>query len=606
MVNSHIMLLTAPTFISLLFSLFYLVVGHPGHTDPPSPTTPLPLIPVPKHKGGLVRDCFPICHGIICNEFNFTAWWKRAEFVGDEYEIKLIDQSCNNFHQNSTTLWITQDFGTCGATIVEKKDVIIQRNTAIFTVRNVTANIAREHVYKYNLLCRFARKNNASIGYKLVQGLKETVDLDAASEFDISIDVYTSTTFLITNSYPVTISINQPVYIGIRKVHSNKHFKMIVEHCFATPTAHEATSSSYVFFLNKCPTDPTFRVIDTNDKDLFSFVITAFRFIKLSKSIYVHCRAIMCQTDSTSQQCQQSCTQPRIRRTTGKRSIPNFGSRVFENSEVEEIQNITSSRILLVQKRTCGDMICPAESRCIELYPAVCRCNDEHVYSNIQGRCLKDRILSITGIHSNSRWVRTFGDDSSEDFFRFANELELSLKDLFQKIPVRHIEGTKVVKARKGRGVVVDIQVMYKKQSTPEDVFNTLIKPFTSNNFSFTKTLRMSNINSDSVPKIFQGTYATIHEEDVTKPKPRITPAKIKPTLSRKIHVDQEEKEGTLKPLVTQSKKRSGVEGPGDKRDLKENTLIWVLIAISFVVVFLIGALICHYKRNIYYHVMTW
>jgi hypothetical protein len=599
------------------------VEGHAGYHPPPPQNhhdhdnyghSSLHEV-TPKHLG----DC-NVCHGIVCNEFNFTAWWHRAEFVGDEYDVALIDTTCNNFHQNRTAVWITSAFGTCGSAIVENKKFIAQKNTATLTVRNVTSNIAREHVYKYNLECLYARRNNASTGYQLVQGIKKTVDLNAESEFDISIDIYTSSSYLIKSGLPVTISMNQPIYVGIRKIHNNKHFKMIVEQCFATPTA-SVSGISYVFFQNKCGTDPSFKIVPTGDKDLFSFVITAFRFVEISKSIYMHCRAIMCQTTSRSSQCTQACQQSstaiaasRRHRRRAHHDFSFQSSDILNNADVEEVQNITSKKIVFVEKRTCGDVACVRHSTCIDLYPAVCRCNPDYVYSSIEMTCVKDRVIKIDGLHVKSAWVRTYGDDSSVDFTRFATDSETHLMDAFQKLRITHVEGVKVMNARQQKGVAtVDVSLLYKQYSSPEDILETFIKPFADQEPAFLLKLKKTMIGADVIPQIFQGTYA---------PGPK-QPTKVKPTAgsvdtARKVEEDSStvtqhvKKKDTGKGEVTAAVDKTSSGGSSNSTTttvvgyFEQRTLMWVLLAVSLATVILVVGLVCHYKRTIYYHLMTW
>ena len=560
----------------------------------------------------------------MCNEFNFTAWWHRAEFVGDEYDVELIDTTCNNFHQNQTTVWITSAFGTCGSAIVESKKYIAQKNTATLTVRNITSNIAREHVYKYNLECLYARRNNASTGYQLVQGIKKTVDLNAESEFDISIDIFTSSSYLIKSGLPVTISMNQPIYVGIRKIHNNKHFKMIVEQCFATPTASES-GISYTFFQNKCGTDRSFKIVRTGDKDLFSFVITAFRFVKISKAIYMHCRAVMCQTTSRSAQCTQACGQHSSSNIRGSRRhrrdshrAPDFSLQsstdIFDNTEIEEVQNITSKKIVFVDKRTCGDVSCVAHSTCFDLYPAVCRCDPDYVKSSDDLSCVKERLMKIDGLHVKSAWVRTYGDVNSEDFTRFATDSEGHLMKAFHALRITHVEGVKVINARQEKGVsVVDVSLLYKQNSFPEDILETFVKPFANQEPAFLLKLEKTMIGADIVPQIFHGTYAPGAK----------SASKVKPTPGRDVDIAANEDADESSTTKHEEKGGGGkVEVPspainvnrvGERNStttevgyFEQRTLLWVLLALAFVAILLLIGLFCHFKRTIYYHLMTW
>lgn len=623
-------------------------------------------------------------HTILCNEFNVTTAWSKSAFRGDEYDVKLLDNTCNNFKQNRTTVWITSDFGTCGSTIIEHRNVIIQKNTAFLTVRNITGSIAREHIYKYNLQCLFQRKNNASTDYKVVQGIKKTVELAAESAFDISINIFTSSSFLIKSIHPITVSMNQPIFVGIKKVNTNGNFKMIVEQCFATPTP-STKGMKYVFFDNRCSLDSSFRMIQ-NDDHKFSFVIKTFRFVKTSKSIYIHCRAYICQKKSKSSQCEQKCGGRRNARNRVTRGIKiQNQNELFNNIEIKEIQNITTTRIVLVEKKTCNDLSCPINSQCFELYPAVCRCNSGLVFSSEKESCIDKRILRLIGLHLKTRWVYTYANNTSHDFLSLATNIEKKLRNVFLRVQVsQHIEGIKVISAKESNGVAINVHLVHKESTTVEETSNKLINLFTNKETSVLSIFHQNNIKSDPVPSIesdssgtvrkiyFVSTAAPVRRAQTPITQKKITdPPTTKNVKTTKVIVStskptskvittgkpmQEQRVTTPKPIIrtvilqtkqpaqkvdtqaarpvspklalvttqvtpcllnsTRTHPRITTYCPPYNGSLTketiivvtgENTLtITIILSISFVLVLIVTILLCHYKRNIYYHVLTW
>ena len=73
---------------------------------------------------------------------------------------------------------------------------------------------------------------------------------------------------------------------------------------FATPTS-DRSDVSYTFFYNKCQVDPSYQRIASSSPHQYNFKVEAFKFIRLSKSVYIHCRLAVCKSNSTSPTCTQ-------------------------------------------------------------------------------------------------------------------------------------------------------------------------------------------------------------------------------------------------------------------------------------------------------------
>ena len=173
----------------------------------------------------------------------------------------------------------------------------------------------------------------------------------------------------------------------------------------------------------------------------------------------------------------------------------------------------------------------------------------------------------------------------------------------FRKLRIsEHIEGVKVTKAKRKQGVLLDFNILYAQRSTPEDINETFIKPFANQDPSFLSTLRQSNVYTDILPYVFQGTYAPISVID-SKPTKVVKTERVETLVTpemevteRTIHVEE-----ASVPVVSRNSTGSG----STISYSQQRTLLWVLLAISFVAIILVISLVCHYKRHIYYHLMT-
>ena len=102
------------------------------------------------------------------------------------------------------------------------------------------------------------------------------------------------------------------MYFGITKKNTDENIKIVVQDCYATTSKEISNNLHYLFYKNKCPLDETFKVIKV-DSSNFNFVINAFRYIEVSKAVFIQCGLWVCTKTSTDSECIQGCS-PRKRR----------------------------------------------------------------------------------------------------------------------------------------------------------------------------------------------------------------------------------------------------------------------------------------------------
>ena len=524
-------------FVSLLF---VNAMAHQRHGVPPtvvSSSREVTQIHV-HHPHATITGNKPV-FSIVCSELNVTGYWMRTPFVGNILQVSLIDSECNKFSTNLTNFWITAPFGACGSVIEAHEHVIIQRNSATVKVINVTNNvISREHVYKYNMECVFPRKKNVSIGdhYNVTDSITRTINSSSLGTFKTFIAVYDSPSFMRRAITPVTVTTNQPIYIGIKKITENKNFRMIVQQCFATPSSNIHDVTSYIFFHNKCALDSTFKMINWNQHE-FNFVIKTFKFIKISQVVYIHCRIYICRTNSTSPLCDQTCSYRK------RRDVKSYGARAHSSykiqpenhlhrnihdvylyrmrnemslyrkrrslddeyfsgtSELEDVRYITSSRILYVKKHSCQDVNCPFHSTCVDLYPAVCFCDAGYVLKFKTNTCVSTGILNVVGLHLNKTWMESYSDTKSMEFRHLAYKTEMELRRLFHALYLPEIQGVKITRARKG-SVILDFNLIVSDTSTEMTTYDSLVRAILIGNKTGLSLFREMEIIPEILPTI--------------------------------------------------------------------------------------------------------
>lgn len=428
---------------------------------------------------------------VECSNTAVTGYWPKSLFSGSIEGVFLANSSCNDFASNETHVWISASFDTCGSFSEQHDNFISQGNSASIKVKYSDNIIYRLENHLYNMKCMFSRTQNISLfqgGFEVTNSTSytKTINSSEIAEYDITMSIYTSTDFLTKSPAPLKVAINEPIHIGVKKAGSTSKTKIIVEKCFATPTS-SIDDDSYIFFHNKCPLDSSFQIMKSNHND-FNFVFNAFRFIQLSKSVYVHCRILICKSDSKTEQCTQTCSSRKKRSAKTSR---------IEISGLE-VAYVTSHRIEYIKKASCFDLNCPAHSQCIHTYPAMCRCNVGYVFSYVEHKCKNERILKLNQLHLNMTWNEAYANTNSLEFMELANKTESDLMKTFTALELKEIEGVRVYNPRRG-SIIFDVHVIYSRSTTNTEAFKKIVSIMTSGNEKIKKVLTSSRILTDKV-----------------------------------------------------------------------------------------------------------
>ena len=158
--------------------------------------------------------------------------------------------------------------------------------------------------------CLFPRKTDVSTseGYNTSEVARE-YNVLSSSKFKTTISMFDSTSYATQLSYPIQVTLNELIYVGVSKDNPQDDIKLVVQDCYATASGRIDDSLSYLFNKDKCPLDATFQ-IKSITKGSFNFVINAFRFIQISKSVDICSRSFLnfsaspgCTTRTTHRRC---------------------------------------------------------------------------------------------------------------------------------------------------------------------------------------------------------------------------------------------------------------------------------------------------------------
>lgn len=411
------------------------------------------------------------CHGNIffgqgftvdCESDNLKGAWEKTLFPSNSsVSITLNNPACNAYETTNTHFFVSVPMHGCGAIVSKDNDTIVYENTArIMATQVLQGTVTRKHMYIYKMRCEMDRRMTVSTstyfnasGVALDGGdFNDTAD----AKVDASIDLYSSSSFNIPADSPITVTSQQPMFVGINQKNNQQNVKLVVTQCLATPT-RDIRGVAYTFFDKKCPLDPSFKQV-TAGPHHFNFQMDAFTFIEVRGSVYIHCHLFVCPLNSTSSACQQQC---HLRQ---RRSADN-------ETPLDEL-SVISEAISFRKVDTCVDTTCPLNAVCIDMYPAVCRCKSGYVYDLLEGECRNENLISIRGIHLRDDFVGSYSDPTSVDFYRYAIKLEEALNKMVTSRD--GIIGVKVVKATKG-SVVVDVLVLHSPTVTSREAYDVFV-----------------------------------------------------------------------------------------------------------------------------------
>ncbi|KAK3699746.1 hypothetical protein QZH41_015591, partial [Actinostola sp. cb2023] len=133
--------------------------------------------------------------------------------------------------------------------------------------------------------------------------------------FTFLMDLFTDkdyTTSYKSKDYPISVQINDPVYVQYQVLSEKGDLYVFAEQCLATTTTRSTSSPSYVFLDEGCPRDDTM-VYNYAINRKQNFTIKAFRFIADHPVVYLHCLLMVCHSSSNSSKCATGCRK-KIRR----------------------------------------------------------------------------------------------------------------------------------------------------------------------------------------------------------------------------------------------------------------------------------------------------
>jgi len=198
---------------------------------------------------------------------------------------------------------------------------------------------------------------------------------------------------------------------------------MVVQNFWAAVEATEEFSNyKYTFFSKGCALDSTFETL-TETANTFRFKIDAFVLLMLKSQTYLTCSLYVCTVDSGTPECNFGCNKARKRRSID--SDLTVAQEILVRNRRSALTSIRrsqidmglaiSNQIQFIQKPTCTTLKCPIDSKCIENYPAFCRCQNNLVMDIQKLECTSRNLVEMSA-PTELTWIPEYSNANSNAF----------------------------------------------------------------------------------------------------------------------------------------------------------------------------------------------
>ncbi|XP_046892014.1 zona pellucida-like domain-containing protein 1 [Hypomesus transpacificus] len=184
----------------------------------------------------------------------------------------------------------------------------------------------------YHFSCRYPLEyllNNTKIVASSVS--VATSDNNGTFIDTLSMSVYNDTNYTYPLTVPATgLELRTKIYVEVKATNLTGNFNVLLDHCFATPSAYNMSNSDKHSFFTGCSVDLRTKVTTNGLSTNAKFNFEAFRFVEHrdqdKSSTFIHCILRLCEPNK----CQELLNACRRR----KRSVMPFGTESSDSATV--------------------------------------------------------------------------------------------------------------------------------------------------------------------------------------------------------------------------------------------------------------------------------
>ncbi|GCB82708.1 hypothetical protein scyTo_0022067 [Scyliorhinus torazame] len=142
----------------------------------------------------------------------------------------------------------------------------------------------------------------------VVQSVVNVVLPEGAGTYEVVMIMYRDPQYQETfTQTPVTLSVNDRVYIGIRASGIDPdQFVLTLDNCWTTPVSNPSSQTRWSLISNQCPnTLSEVQIAESGISPIGRFSFAVFKFVGDVNQLYLHCQIQLCNFQTT--RCSASC-----------------------------------------------------------------------------------------------------------------------------------------------------------------------------------------------------------------------------------------------------------------------------------------------------------
>lgn len=235
---------------------------------------------------------------------------------GKEVTAYLRDHNCSSLTHREEGNWISvvspTQASTCGNLLERNETHAIYKNSLSL----VDELIIRDPKLNINFQCAYPLDMRVSLQTAL-QPIVSSVNISLAGEgeFTVTMALFRDPNYTQPYEGPAAVlPVEAVLHVGALLERGDAaRFRLLLRHCYATPTADRAHPLKYFIIRNSCPNqlDATISVEENGVSAQGRFSVQMFMFAGNYDQVFLHCEVRLC--DALHAQCQPLCSRSQLR-----------------------------------------------------------------------------------------------------------------------------------------------------------------------------------------------------------------------------------------------------------------------------------------------------
>ncbi|KAJ8246203.1 hypothetical protein GJAV_G00264880 [Gymnothorax javanicus] len=257
---------------------------------------------------------------LVCGSSFMQAGLVKAHLAASGLDVSsahLADFRCTAHNESNGVVWFQMErkSGNCG-TLLTTNDTHAMYSNSLFVYPVTDGNETFSIPKRIPLSCVYPLDSNASLDVAVQPELSlENAVIGVGSRPDAVMYLYHNDNY--TDPYPegaVSMPLGSPLYVGVSVADSDR-FSVILESCYATPSADSDDPVRFPLIQNRCPSNRRLVKVEPSGPSLpgrFTALVNLFS--GDNGHIFLHCSVSLCDPERPS--CTQTC------RSRVSRSVP--------------------------------------------------------------------------------------------------------------------------------------------------------------------------------------------------------------------------------------------------------------------------------------------